>query len=84
LKPTERAPRWVSDQKAALKLLYLAVRNAGLHWRRAIEKPKTWLSCVASLLAWFTPTKTPEASKFEENQQAGTPTFSKCFSSVER
>jgi putative transposase len=30
------------NDEAALKLLYLAIRNAGMRWRRAIEWTKEW------------------------------------------
>ena len=51
----------------------------------AATEPRTWLSCVASRLAWFAPIKAREASKLEENQPAGTQTtFSSCCSSAER
>ena len=51
----------------------------------AVTAAKTWPSCAASHLASFAPTKPSEASKPEENQQAGIrTTSSSCSSSNER
>jgi hypothetical protein len=49
LAPSHR-PRWTNDD-AALKLLYLAVKNAGLRWRRGFE----WTAAMGQFAIQFGP-----------------------------